>query len=392
MRSTTLLAHLWRVSILAVALLALPQLASAQLPLETKSLKIQATTGTNAVTMTASTVTTPYTLNFPAVQGTNGSFLYMKSSTDGGFAWTNTPSATATTIFWNNTTGDVEWVDPNSANNPNWSRTGNAVGGILGTTAAGQGIDFVTGAAANIRMGITATGEVNIGTNATSGADVTIGNSSNDIVLNGTVDINGATTIDGATVAIDGATSTTINGGTSTGSVTIGGTGAQTVDIATGAAVKTVSIGSTNTTSTTTVNAGSGGVIVNGATTHNGSVTLASTTSPLVARNNNGTASSDGIDGNVLVSAGPATTPRWKNLNDALGIRKAGKISVGGATNINVTAVTGLEASDAIIVTVEGTAGVAASVFSRDVATGAFNVRFSGEYTGEMNYMVIKVY
>jgi hypothetical protein len=96
--------------------------------------------------------------------------------------------------------------------------------------------------------------------------------------------------------------------------------------------------------------------------------------------------------GDVLVSAGGTATPEWQDLNQALGIRKAGKITVTAATNIDVTTVTGLTASDAIIVTVEGAAGVAASVFSRNVGTGAFNVRFSGEYTGEMNYMVIKVY
>lgn len=385
MRSTTLLAHLWRVSILAVALLALPQLASAQLPLETKSLRIQATTGTNAVSLTASTVTAPYALNYPATGSPGGgAFIYATNGT-GDLGWTNAPTAQQTTLFWNGTT--VEWVDPNNANNPNWSRTGNAVGGILGTTAAGQGIDFVTGAAANIRMGITATGEVNIGTNATSGADVTIGNSSNDIVLNGTVDINGATTIDGATVAIDGATSTTINGGASTGSVTIGGTGAQTIDIATGAAAKTVSIGSTNTTSTTTVNAGSGGVIVNGATTHNGSVTLASTTSPLIAN------ASPGASGDVLVSAGPNVTPSWQNLNDAIGIRRAGNVPVAAASVTSAISVPTLLASDAIIVTLQTVGGstVVATVTSRtDGTPGSFTVTLSGEYTGVVNYMVIK--
>ncbi|MEY3385470.1 MAG: hypothetical protein RIR53_281 [Bacteroidota bacterium] len=56
---------------------------------------------------------------------------------------------------------------------------------------------------------------------------------------------------------------TNINTGTSTGGVTIGGSAAQTIDIGTGAAAKTVNIGSTNTTSTTSLNSGSGGVKVN---------------------------------------------------------------------------------------------------------------------------------
>jgi hypothetical protein len=51
-----------------------------------------------------------------------------------------------------------------------------------------------------------------------------------------------------------------IGTGTSTGTVTIGGTAAQTIAIGNGAAAKTVTLGSTNTTSTTTINAGTGGI------------------------------------------------------------------------------------------------------------------------------------
>ena len=56
---------------------------------------------------------------------------------------------------------------------------------------------------------------------------------------------------------------TKINTGTSTGAVTIGGTANQTIDIGVGAAVKTVSIGSTNTTSTSNISSGSGGINFN---------------------------------------------------------------------------------------------------------------------------------
>lgn len=382
MRSTTLLAHIMRACILAVALLALPQLASAQLPLETKSLKIQASTGTNAVTMTASTVTAPYTLNFPAAQGTNGGFLYLKTSTDGGLAWTNTPDAQKTTIFWDNTAGEIKWVDPNDANNPNWSRTGNAVGGILGTTAAGQGIDFVTGAAANIRMSIASTGEVNIGTNATHGADVTIGNGNNDIKMDGTVDINGATTIDGATIALAGATSTTINAA------------AGATNINTGANAAAVGIGNATTATldlkavATTIAGTTVGITA--ATTQTGSLTLAGTASPLVA--NTGA----GATGDVLVSTGATTTPQWKNLSDAIGIRRAGRVALAGV-NKTATAISvpNLEATDAIIVTIDqtgdGTSSIVATVTNRtDGPTGNFHVTLSGTYTGNVNYMVIK--
>ena len=367
MRSTTLLAHLWRVSILAVALLALPQLASAQLPLETKSLKIQATTGTNAVTLTA-TGTSGYNMNFPDTLGGVGTFLFTKAS--GQLAWTaTTPSADRTTISWNNTTGNIEWVDPNSANNPNWSRTGNAVGGILGTTAAGQNITFVTGGATLTRMVIEDDGDVLIAADATNGGNVTIGN-------------DNAVNVNGATIALAGATSTTING--VAGETNIN-TGANSADVGIGnTTTDSLKVRAVNTTITGT------SLAITAATTQTGALTLGGTSSALVARNTDGTSSSDGVDGNVLVSAGPGVTPRWKNLNDAIGIRKAGKQSVTNATSVTITGVTGLLPGDAIIVTIEGTIGVTASVFSRNVVPGEIVVRFSGEYSGDLNFMVIK--
>lgn len=384
MRSTTLLALTMRACILAVALLALPQLASAQLPLETKNLRIQAQTGTNAVTLTTPTAVTPYSITLPGAVGGQGSFMYASNPT-GTMAWTNTPTAALTTIFYNNTTGVVEWVDPNSASNPNWSRTGNLVGGILGTTAAGQSIDFVTGAAANIRMGITATGEVNIGTNATSGADVTIGNGTNDIVLNGTVDVNGNTTVDGATIALAGTTSVTVTGATN-----INTTGTATTAI--GAAGGTTNINSTGI-ATTNIGFAGGTLTTAGALGHTGTssftgaVTLAGTGSPLVANTGAGSV------GDVLVSAGAATTPAWQNLNDAIGIRRAGNVAVAGASATAAISVPTLLATDAIIVTLQTAGGstVVATVTNRtDGAPGSFIVTLSGEYTGVVNYMVIK--
>lgn len=379
MRSTTLLAHIMRACILAVALLALPQLASAQLPLETKSLRIQATSGTNAVSLTASTVTTPYALNYPATGSPGGgAFIYATNGT-GDLGWTNAPTAQQTTLFWNGTT--VEWVDPNNANNPNWSRTGNAVGGILGTTAAGQAINFVTGDATNIRMTLEADGDLLINTTATGGATTTIGRASgHTTVVDGTLDVNGSTTIDGATVAIDGATSTTINGGASTGSVTIGGTGAQTVDIATGAAAKTVSIGSTNTTSTTNISAGSGEINING-------------NIDVAAGGLLKFANDEGSSGDVLVSQGNTASPQWQNLNEAIGIRAAGNVTVATAANATAAiSVPNLAATDAILITLQGSGStVVATVTNRtDGAIGNFIVTFSGAYAGVVNYMVIK--
>jgi hypothetical protein len=351
------------VSILAVALLALPQLASAQLPLETKSLRIQATSGTNAVTLTA-TGTSGYNMNFPDTLGGVGTFLFTKAS--GQLAWTaTTPSADRTTISWNNTTGNIEWVDPNSANNPNWSRTGNAVGGILGTTAAGQSISFVTAAAANIRMTIEDDGDVLINSAATGGATTTIGRAAgHTTAIDGITNITGATTVVGATnINATGTAATNINTG-AIGTTTIGFAGGSITTIG--------SLSHTGTSSFT------------------GAVTLAGATSPLVA--NTGA----GAVGNVLVSAGPTATPAWQNLSDAIGIRRAGRVALAGV-NKTATAipVPNLAATDAIIVTIDqsgdGTSSIVATVTNRtDGPTGNFHVTLSGTYTGNVNYMVIK--
>jgi hypothetical protein len=48
-----------------------------------------------------------------------------------------------------------------------------------------------------------------------------------------------------------------------------------------------------------------------------------------------------------------------------------------------------LTATDAVIVTLEGATSVTATVTSRTAGTG-FTVTFSGQYTGTVNYMVIK--
>ena len=386
MRSTTLLAHIGRACILAIAIMALPQLASAQLPLETKSLKIQAQTGTNAVTLTTPNAVTPYTLTLPGA-GTPGTGAFMYAlTTDGGLAWTNAPTAAQTTLYWDGT--NVQWVDPNSAFNPNWSLTGNALANDnskLGTTTAFN-VSLVTNnvtrilldKAGDVTINGAATGNTTIGSFA--GNDVAIGNSTGDVGITGTTTVTGATTIVGAvTVNNNENNAVTINGGTSTGAVTIGGTGAQTVDIATGAAAKTVSIGSTNTTSATNINAGSGEINITGNIDVAAGGLLKFVDAP-------------GTSGDVLVSQGTTSSPQWQNLNQALGIRDAGKVSVTNATTVTVTGVTGLTAPDAIILTIEGASGVAASVFSRDVVAGSFVVRFSGEYNGELNYLVIKPY
>jgi hypothetical protein len=314
--------------------------------------------------------------------------LYVKTSATGtaqlAFA-TATGIANGWSPIWDGT--DVVWVDPNSATNPNWSRAGNAISteGLLGTTTAGGSIKVITGASQE-RMLIGSDGAISINTSAQGGTTTTIGRAGHTTVVDGTFDVNGATTIDGATIGITGAT--TVTGATTiVGATDINATGTAATNINTGAA-GTTTIGSTGGTITTIGSLGH-----TGTSSFTGNVTLASTASSLVARNSDGTAASDGVDGNVLVSAGPNVTPRWKNLNDAIGIRAAGNVSVTVAANATaVINVPNLASTDAILITLQGSGStVVATVTNRtDGAAGSFIATFSGSYVGVVNYLVIK--
>ena len=97
----------------------------------------------------------------------------------------------------------------------------------------------------------------------TSTGTVTIGNTTPAIVnVLGTVSVN----TNAAALA------TNIGTGTTTGTVTIGGAGIQAIDIGNGAAAKTVALGSSNSTSTTTILSGSGGILLNNNNNHPTSV------------------------------------------------------------------------------------------------------------------------
>lgn len=91
-----------------------------------------------------------------------------------------------------------------------------------------------------------------------TGAMTGIGAITMDGLLTGTL----GATISGATINLNASSNNAVNigTGTTTSTVTIGGAGVQSIDIGNGAAAKTVTLGSTNTTSTTTINAGSGNI------------------------------------------------------------------------------------------------------------------------------------
>lgn len=336
MRSTTLLAHIMRVSILAVALLALPQLASAQLPLETKSLKIQETTGTDAVTLTASTVTTPYTLNFPAVNGVAGGILYVKSvsTNTAQLAYTSTTGLqTGWSPVWD--TDSIIWVDPAGAANPNWSRTGNNVAAgtyILGTTGAvDANINIVTRNVARMSFAGTTDGKISV-----------------------------------------------------TAPMDINASGSDATNIGTGATAGTVTIGRTTGTLTTI-----GALGHTGTSSFTGNVTLAGAASALIA--SDGTGASPGAVGHVLTSDGVDKTPIWKSLNDATGIKVKGKVAItqNGTLSQTISGITGMLAGDAVLITLQSTSGVYAVVTA--TADGSFTVQYTGEATGSLTYLVLDV-
>lgn len=85
------------------------------------------------------------------------------------------------------------------------------------------------------------------------------------VTMNGLLTGTLGATVSGATVSLNNDSNFAVNvgTGTSTGTVTIGGAGVQSIDIGNGAAAKTVALGSSNTTSTTTLLSGSGGLNLN---------------------------------------------------------------------------------------------------------------------------------
>ncbi|HOS83792.1 MAG TPA: tail fiber domain-containing protein, partial [Bacteroidales bacterium] len=157
-------------------------------------------------------------------------------------------AANTTALLANGTAGQV-LTSSGGTNAPTWSSISAPIGAnpttSIGLTATnGTATTFMrSDAAPALDVSITPTwtgahiwsalGTFNLGLNA-SGAAINLNNSSD--------------------------FATNINTGTSTGQINIGGSAAQTINIGNGAAAKTVAIGSTNTTSTTTINAGSGNI------------------------------------------------------------------------------------------------------------------------------------
>ncbi|MBU3700122.1 MAG: hypothetical protein FGM33_08960 [Candidatus Kapabacteria bacterium] len=386
------------VSILAVLAL-VPQFAFAQLPVESQQFKLQGANSGSLILKTAAT-TSPYSLTYPNAVGSVGSFMYL-ASTDGTLAWSSAAGGDNYTPIWDadlNGTGGIVWVDPASANNPNWSLTGNALSGAgkLGTTTA-QAINVVT--ENKTRITIAANGAVGINSISTSaGSATTIGYGvGHTTTVDGALDVNGNTDVDGTVnvnTAASNASATNINT-VGTGLVTVGNTGnelevnAATFDVNSA----TVTIDGTSTiTGTTNIN-----------TTGTAITSLGNTGGGTSITGELRMASNAGTTGQVLVSKGTSATPAWESVGSAIGIRAAGRKETGGslvsptaATSVTVTGIT-LQTNDAIIVTIDGgNSNIVANVATRTNSTtatatdGSFVVQLSASYAGALNYLVIR--
>ncbi|MBU3680119.1 MAG: hypothetical protein FGM32_11035 [Candidatus Kapabacteria bacterium] len=385
-------------ALLLVAVLALvPQYAFAQLPVETRELKLQGA-NSGSVLLKATSAGDVYTLQYPNVQGTVGAFLFL-SATDGTLKWSTTGGGDGYTPIWDNTNKEIKWVDPAGATSVNWALAGNtlAANGKLGSKN-GFDVNFVTND--NVRMSITSAGVVGINDGANGGTVTNIGRSGNTTNVDGTFDVDGVTNIN-----VDETTATNINTGISSGKVTIGGTGntveinASTWDInaATATIDASTSLGITGTTNINTTGSAvtsighSGGTNIN--TTGNGAVAIGNTNGGSSFTGAIKMVSDAGADGEVLVSKGPGATPEWQNLTESIGIRKAGNVTVStAAVATDVISVTDLASSDAILITLQGSGStVVPTVTDRsNTASGSFKVTFSAAYSGVVNYLVIR--
>jgi hypothetical protein len=157
----------------------------------------------------------------------------------------------------------------------------------------GTDVQLFRSAAGTLNVGtttaLTAAGSLSV-TAATGSNTLTLdtGNSSGTVNLGGiagTVNLGasgttavtlGSTTSSSTTTIQGGSGGILIGGGSSTAAINLGtGTGIQTINLGTGGTgAKTVAVGSTASTSTTTIQAGSGGISFNGNTTTTGTTTL----------------------------------------------------------------------------------------------------------------------
>jgi len=200
-----------------------------------------------------------------------------------------------------------------------------------------------------------------------SGGTVSIGYS-NPSTTPGALTSTGLLTSDAGLTTSGGAT--TLNSGTNATNISTDAS-ATTVHIATGAAVKTTVLGSTNTTSTTTIQSGSGGISLTGATSGTSSITSATT---LTATN-----------GNLVLGTAGNKIDIHTGANASIGQSAA---MTAGTITISTTAVT---ASSLIFLTNGGAAGTVGTLsVGTIVAATSFVITSSSDTdTSVVNWWII---
>jgi hypothetical protein len=154
-------------------------------------------------------------------------------------------------VFAGTSTGGTQAINLATGSSPATVNIGNSAAGAIALASGGNvGITLVAGSAFTVSGGTSTT--YSIGGSATTG----------------TILIGGTAQTGNITLGSSSGTNTILIGngaGATTVDIANTGTAGNAVNIATSAAANTVAIGSTNTTSTTTLNGGSGGVNVTGA-------------------------------------------------------------------------------------------------------------------------------
>ena len=380
---------------------------------------VSPTTGqTGYVGLKASAGTTSYTLTMPGTAPTADQVLTVSSVTGGSVSLT--------------------WTSPASAS---WSLAGNAgtnsLTQFLGTTDA-QPLLFKTNGTTRLTLGATGgatfsdlAGTAGTATTTNTNEGVVIANNNgliskasyesvvaaglssntsgltiggpltvqglitgnNGATLSGTTSITGNTSINTTgtgTTSIGNASSTIATAGTlsHTGNLTVSGTstlsGATTLGSTLGVTGATTLSSTLQVAGATTLNA----TTTNGLLTANSGATVSGTLTingPLAA----GTSSpSTGNAGWVLQSNGASAAPTWS----AAYIKARGVVAVTSEETKVVSGLTGLDANDAITVSLEG--GVADMPIPSYyiVRSGTqFTVYFSAAFTGSFNYTVVNV-
>lgn len=218
--------------------------------------------------------------------------------------------------------------------------TGNSGATLSGTTS-------ITG---NTSINTTGTGTTSIGNSSSTIATAGTLSHTGDLTVSGTSNLTGATTL-GSTLAVTGATTLS----------------------------STLSVTGTSTLSATTTN---GLLTANNGATITGTLTI---NGPLAA----GTSSpTTGLAGYVLQSNGASAAPTWSSAY----IKHRGLVTVTGLESHTVTGLTGLDANDAITVSLEGSAADMPIPSYYVVRSGiTFTVYFSATFTGSFNYTVVNV-